>query len=143
MKRISLFFVILLVTASLVGCGSLRAYTLDEILPAPVDESTLLPLIESVTLTRASDGEEITVTGTDVEMLMLLFDGIPCTRTKSAEGLADYTLTFTMTDRADVRPPLYIVVGTGEYAPYFLFGEYEYDPVNLWFDTAYIDSLLG
>lgn len=142
MKRFSLFFAFLLAAVLLVGCGSLRTYTLEEILPAPVEDATLLPLIESVTLTRASDGAEITVTGTDVEMLMLVFDGIPCTRTKSAEGLADYTLTFTMTDKADVRPPLYIVIGTGEYAPYFLFGEYEYDPVNLWFDTAYIDSLL-
>ncbi len=143
MKRLACLFAAWMIIASLAGCSSLRTYTLDEVLPAPVDDATLLSLIESVTLTRASDGAEVIVSGTDVELLMLIFDGIPCMRKKTAEGLADYTLTFRMTDEADVRPPLYIVVGTGEYAPYFLYGEYEYEPVYMWFDTTYIDSLFG
>lgn len=143
MKRLAWLFAVLMIAVSLAGCASLRAYTLDEVLPAPVDEATLLSLIDSVTLVRASDGASVTVEGTDVELLMLTFDGIPCMRRKSTGGLADYTITFTMTDRTDVRPPLYIVVGTGEYVPCFLYGEYEYEPVNMRFDTTYIDSLFG
>ena len=143
MKRFALLLVCLLVTASLAGCVSLRTYTLNEVLPQPVDETTLLSLIDSVTISRASDGVEITLTGTDVELFMLTFDGIPCMRRKASGALADYTVTFSMTDKADMRPPLYIVVGTGEYTPYFLFGEYEYEPVNMRFDMTYIDSLFG
>ncbi len=141
MKRLTLVLSVFVLAASLFGCGSLRTYTLDEVLPAPVDEATLLSLIDSVTVVRTSDEREITVTGTDVELLMLSFDGIPCTRRESSEQAGDYVLTFTMTDKTDVRPPLYIVLGNGEYAPYFLYGGYEYESVNLWFDTAYMETL--
>ena len=143
MKRLAVVSGLLVLAILLTGCVSLRAYTLDEVLPAPVDEVTMLALIDSVRVSRASDGAEITLTGTDVELLMLSFDGIPCMRRKSTVGVADYTVTFTMTDRTDIRPPLYIVVGSGEYTPYFLYGEYEYEPVNMRFDIAYIDSLFG
>ncbi|MBQ8747251.1 MAG: hypothetical protein IJZ08_05220 [Clostridia bacterium] len=143
MKRFTCLLVILAMTVLLASCVSLRAYTLGEVLPAPVDEVTMLALIDSVTVSRASDGAEITLTGTDVELFMLSFDGIPCMRRKAADTPADYTVTFAMTDKTDTRPPLYIVVGTGEYAPYFLCGEYEYEPVNMRFDITYIDSLFG
>ena len=133
---------VLLLCTALSGCGALRTYTLDEILPAPVDEATLLPLIESVTVTRA-DGAAVTVSGPEVETLMLCFEGLTCTR-RQTEGLAPaYTLVFSMTDSSDVRPALYITPDTAEASPRLQYGEYVYDPVNTRFDLAYMDSLFG
>ena len=141
MKRILLLCAVLLVVC-LAGC-SLRTYTLDEILPAVSDEVTLLPLIDSVTVTRVSDGALAEISGTDVETLMLVFDNMTCTRKKAAERTDVYTLSFTMTDPADTRPVLYIekIASTGELV--FKYGEYDYFLVNTVLDTAYLESLFS
>ena len=55
MKRIFLFGILLALCFA--GC-SLKTYTTDEILPAAVDESTLLPRIDAVTVTRAEEDLE-------------------------------------------------------------------------------------
>ncbi len=143
MKRIAVFLAAVLLAALFSGCASLKSYTLGDVLPSALDDATLLSPIDSVHILRVSDGAEITVTGTDVELLMLTFDGIPCMRRKAADTATDYTLTFTMTDKTDVRPPLHIVIGTGEHFPYFLYGGYEYEPVNMRFDLTYIVGLFA
>lgn len=140
MKRIFLFGILLALCFA--GC-SLKTYTTDEILPAAVDESTLLPRIDAVTVTRAEDGASVTVTGTEVETLMLVFDSLTCTR-KNAEARTEvYTLSFAMADPADVRPDLHIreIASTGELT--LTVGEYEYYLVNTRLDTAYLDSLFA
>lgn len=143
MKRI--FFLTLafcMIACGLIGC-SLRTYTMDTVLPAAVDDSTLLPLIDAVTVTRAADGASVAVTGTDVETLMLVFDNLTCTR-KTAEARTDvYTLSFVMTDPADVHPDLYVrqISSTGELT--LTCGEYEYFLVNTRLDTAYLDALFS
>ena len=141
MKRF-LIFCAVTVLVCLAGC-SLKTYTLDEILPVPADDVTLLPLIDAVTVTRVSDGASVTVSGTDVETLMLAFDNMTCTRKKAAERADVYTLSFAMTDPADVRPVLYIeeISSTGELV--FKYGEYDYFLVNTVFDTAYLESLFS
>lgn len=139
MKRILLLCTALLLLC-LAGC-SLKTYTMDEILPPAVDDGTLLPRIGSVTVTRAADGASVTVTGTEVETLMLTFDGLICTR-KAAEARTEvYTLSFAMTDPADTRPDLCIrrIESTGELT--LTVGEYEYYLVNTRLDTAYLESL--
>ncbi len=139
MKRILLLGTTLLLLC-IAGC-SLKTYTMDEILPAAVDESTLLPLIDAVTITRADDGASVTVTGTEVETLMLVFDNLTCTRKTPKVRTDVYTLSFTMTDSADVRPDLRIrrIAATGELT--LTLEEYEYYLVNTRLDTAYLESL--
>ncbi len=140
MRRICLFLSLTVLVGTLFGCGSLRAYTLDEILPAPTDDATLLPLIESVTVTRA-DGESVTVSGPDVETLMMAFGTLVCTRKQTDGVAAAYTLTFVMADPSDVRPDLLVTPDT-EYAdPCIQYGEYLYTPVDARFDLQYLDSL--
>ena len=141
MKRILLFFAALLLLC-LAGC-SLKAYMMDEILPLAVDDSTLLPLIGSVTVIRADDGASVTVTGTEVETLMLTFDSLTCTRKTPKVRTDVYTLSFAMTDPADVRPDLFIrrIDETGELT--LTVGEYEYYLVNTRLDTAYLESLFS
>ena len=140
MKRILLLGLVLLF--ALTGC-SLRTYTTDEILPAAVDESTLLPRIGAVTVTRAGDGASVTVTGTEVETLMLAFDNLTCTRKNAAVRTDVYTLSFAMTDPAEVYPDLHIrrIAATGELT--LTVGEYEYYLVNTRLDTACLDSLFS
>lgn len=143
MKRLVFFcLAMLLFVTGLAGC-SLRAYTMDAILPAAVDDGTLLPLIDTVTVTRAADGAAVTVTGTEVETLMLVFENLTCIR-KTPEVRTDvYTLSFTMTDPADVRPDLCIrrISATGELT--LTVGEYEYYLMNGRLDTAYLDALFS
>lgn len=138
MKRILLLCTVLLLCFA--GC-SLKTYTMDGILPAAVDESTLLPLIDSVTVTRAADGASVTVTGTEVETLMLMFDGLTCTRKTTAVRTDVYILSFSMTDPAETCPALFIrrIDETGELT--LTVGEYEYYLVNTRLDTAYLESL--
>ena len=141
MKRFLLFCAVS-VLLCLAGC-SLRTYTMDEILPDAADAVTLLPQIDAVTVTRVSDGAAVTVSGTDVETLMLVFENMTCTRKKAAERADVYTLSFAMTDPADARPVLYIekIASTGELV--FKYGEYDYFLVNTVLDTAYIESLFA
>ncbi len=141
-KRLCLSLMVLVLLSALFGCGGLRTYTLDEILPAPTDDATLLPLIESVTVTRA-DGASVTVSGPEVETLMMAFGTLTCTR-KQTEGVVPaYTLTFAMADPADVRLPLYVTSDTEYTDPCLQYGEYVYSPVNTRFDLQYLDGLFS
>ncbi len=140
MKRIFLLGIVLALCFA--GC-SLKTYTTDEILPAAVDESTLLPLIDAVTVTRAEDGASVTVTGTDVETLMLAFDSLTCTRKAPKVRTDVYTLSFSMAEADEAPSDLFIrrIDETGELT--LTVGEYEYYLVNTRLDTAYLDSLFS
>lgn len=136
------FFACLLSLCMLAGCGNLRTYNMSEILPAALDDATLLPIIESVTVTRVSDGVSVTVTGTEVELLMLAFENLTCTRTGADGTEFAYALTFQMADSSDIRNPLYVTAETEEKTPMLQYGEYTYDPITP-LDLFYIDSLFG
>jgi len=126
------------------GCSlSLRTHTLDEALPRVLDDRTLLPLIESVTVTRASDGASVTLTGTEVEPLMLCFENILCTRKKETVTGSVYTVSFVMTDPAASFPPLRIAAVQGSTATVFGIGEYRYEPINMTADITYLESLFS
>ncbi len=142
MKRIRTIAFLLLLAALLSAC-SLTTYRMDEILPAPIDAATLLPIIESVSVVRPADGVVALVTGTAVETFMLSFDGLVCTRKAAAERPVVYTVTFQLTDGEDTPPVLYIkeVESTGEL--FFGYGEYDYYLVNTKWDVFAIESLLS
>ena len=60
MKKIGIILSVLVCACLLLfGCTSLRTHELDDALPDVLDEYTLLPLIESVTITRQADGKQI------------------------------------------------------------------------------------
>lgn len=142
MKRsVAVLLVMLCVLPLLFGCTSLRTYNLDDALPDALDAYTLLPLIESVKITRQSDGAVVTLTGTDVDKVMLCFENIVCTRKKSAPPAAAFVVEFTMVDKTDVRPPLYIGGVKNSRARVFGIGEYFYESVNMQMDVAYIEKL--
>ena len=142
MKRIAaVLLMIVCVLPLLFGCTSLRTYMLDDALPDVLDEYTLLPLIESVKITRQSDGATVVLTGTDVDKLMMCFENIVCTRKKSAPPAASYVVEFTMEDKADVRPPLIIGGVKNSRATVFGIGEYYYESINMKMDVTYMEQL--
>lgn len=142
MKRVAaVILMIVCVFSLLCGCTSLRTYMLDDALPDVLDEYTLFPLIESVKITRQSDGAAVVLTGTDVDKVMLCFENIVCTRKKSPPPAASYVVEFTMTDKTDVRPPLIIGVVKNSRATVFGIGEYYYESVNMKMDVTYLEQL--
>lgn len=142
MKRmIAIVLTVACVFPLLFGCTSLRTYMLDDALPDVLDEYTLLPLIESVKITRQSDGATVVLTGTDVDKLMMCFENIVCTRKKSAPPAASYVVKFTMEDKTDVRPPLIIGGVKNSRATVFGIGEYYYESINMKMDVTYMEQL--
>ena len=142
MKRIAAVLLMIVCTLPLLcGCTSLRTYMLDDNLPHVLDEYTLLPLIESVKITRQSDGATVVLTGTDVDKLMLCFENIVCTRKKSPPPAASYVVEFIMADKTDVRPPLMIGGVKNSRAAVFGIGEYYYESVNMKMDVTYLEQL--
>ena len=142
MKRIAaVLLMIVCVLPLLCGCTSLRTYNLDDALPRVLDEYTLLPLVESVTIRRQSDGATVVLTGTDVDKLMMCFENIVCTRKKSAPPAASYVVEFTMADKTDVRPSLIIGGVKNSRAAVFGVGEYYYESVNMKMDVTYLEQL--
>ena len=142
MKRIAaVVLMIVLAFPLLCGCTSLRTYMLDDALPDVMDEYTLLPLIESVKITRQSDGAAVVLTGTDVDKLMMCFENIVCTRKKSAPPAASYVVEFTMADKTDVRPSLIIGGVKNSRAAMFGIGEYLYESINMQMDVTYLEQL--
>ena len=127
--------------ALLCGCTSLWTYELDDALPPVLDEYTLLPQIESLTVTRESDGAQITLSGTDVESLMMCFENIVCVRRKSPPPAAAYVVEFHMTDHSDVRDPLIIGEVKSSKAIAFGVGEYLYESINMQMDVRYLEQL--
>ena len=142
MKRIAAVLLMIVCTLPLLcGCTSLRTYMLDDNLPHVLDEYTLLPLIESVKITRQSDGATVVLTGTDVDKLMLCFENIVCTRKKSPPPAASYVGEFIMADKTDARPPLMIGGVKNSRAAVFGIGEYYYESVNMKMDVTYLEQL--
>lgn len=134
MKNVRAALLLLCAVMLLTACDvSLRTHMLNENLPAALDPRTLLPVVESVTVTRASDGASVTVSGTDVEQLLMCFENIPCTRKKydpeNVQIAAFYTIEFHMSDPDNSRPPMEIVAEeNGVRASCFYIGEYRYKP---------------
>jgi hypothetical protein len=142
MKRIAAVLLMIVCTLPLLcGCTSLRTYMLDDNLPHVLDEYTLLPLIESVKITRQSDGATVVLTGTDVDKLMLCFENIVCTRKKSPPPAASYVVEFIMADKTDARPPLMIGGVKNSRAAVFGIGEYYYESVNMKMYVTYLEQL--
>ena len=140
MKRIRTIAFLLLLAALLSAC-SLTTYRMDEILPAPIDAATLLPIIESVSVVRPADGATALVAGTAVETFMLSFDGLVCTRKAAAEYPLLYTVHFQLADGEQPVLQIKTVESTGEI--FFGFGEYDYYLVNTKWDVYAIESLLS
>ena len=142
MKRVAaVILMIVCVFPLLFGCTSLRTYMLDDALPDVLDEYTLFPLIESVKITRQSDGAAVVLTGTDVDKVMLCFENIVCTRKKSAPPAASYVVEFTMADKSDMRPSLIIGGVKNSCAAVFGIGEYYYESINMKMDVTYLEQL--
>ena len=133
---------LLLCTALLLGgCAApWSTFYMEDVLPPILDEFTWLPLVDSVTVTRVSDGAVVTVSGTDVELLYGCFEETECTR-RSGTVSALYTVEFTMTDPADMRPALAV----GEYRGTVCcaMDGYRYRPVSVSFDLAFIEGLFA
>lgn len=142
MKKIGVILAVFL-CALLCGCTSLWTYELDDVLPPVLDEYTLLPQIESLTVTRESDGAQITLSGTDVEALMMCFENIVCVRKKSPPPAAAYVVEFVMTDPTDVRAPLIIGEVKSSRASSFGVGEYLYESINMQMDVRYLEQLFS
>lgn len=142
MRKFGVVLTIIL-CALLCGCTSLWTYELDDALPPVLDEYTLLPQIESLTVTRESDGAQITLSGTDVEALMMCFENIVCVRKKSPPPAAAYVVEFLMVDRNDVRDPLIIGEVKSSRALSFGVGEYLYESINMQMDVRYLEQLFA
>ena len=81
MRKIQAAAALLVLCLILSGCSlPWSTFDMGEVLPPILDEFTWLPLLDSVTVTRVSDGAEVTVSGTDTELLYGCFEGNPCTR---------------------------------------------------------------
>lgn len=139
MKKTNLFLWLLLLCLLLSGCAMpWSTFQMEEVLPPILDEFTWLPLLDSVTVTRVSDGASVTVSGTDTELLYGCFEETPCTR-RAGSVTEMYTLRFTMCDPADVRPS----AAVGEYRGTVCVAVegYRYRPVSSSFDLAYLEGL--
>lgn len=112
-------------------------WTMDEVFPAAVDAATWLTNVDTVTVTRHSDGSSVLVSGVDVELLYDGFFGVECTR-RSGEVEPLYTLSFTMADGGTAAD---IQIGTYRGTVCCATGEYRYRPVTIDFDLSYIEGL--
>ena len=142
MKKVSVTAAVLLAAILLcTGCSApWSTFMMDSVLPPVVDTFTWLPRVESVTLTRLSDGASVTVSGTDVEILYAAFENISCTRRKGGVTPA-YSLTYSMTDGLTVLEEVLL----GEYRGTMCLavGEYRYRPVSIELDMTYIENLFA
>lgn len=141
MKKTTIFALLAAFCLLLSGCAlPWSTFQMEDVLPPILDEFTWLPLLESVTVTRASDGASVTVSGTDTELLYDCFVQTPCTR-RSGSVTEIYTLSFTMCDASDVRPS----ASVGEYrgTVCVAFDGYRYRPVSASFDLAYLEGLFA
>lgn len=141
MRRFLGILTVFLCVLLMYGCTSLRVYELDDALPEVLDEFSLLAQIESLKITRVSDGMQITVSGTDVDTVMMCFENIACTRKKAEAPAASYVVEFVMVDRTDVRDPLIIGEVKSSSAIRFGVGEYLYESINMKMDVRYLEQL--
>ena len=141
MKKTNVLALLTVLCILLSGCAMpWSTFQMEEVLPPILDEFTWLPLLDSVTVTRISDGVSVTVSGTDTELLYDCFIQTPCTR-RSGSVTEIYTLAFTMCDGADVRP----MASVGEYRGTVCISVdgYRYRPVSASFDLAYLEGLFA
>ncbi len=140
MKRYAWIGFILLFAIALSGC-SLSTYQMDELLPKAIDDATLLPIIESVTVVRSEDGAQVTVEGPEVETFMLAFDGLVCTRKEAVQRPDVFEIIFLVTEGVETPQSLCIekIESTGELI--LKYGAYDYYLVNTKLDIYYLESL--
>ncbi len=140
-KTVKIMTVVLAAVLLCTGCSApWSTFMMDDVLPPVVDEITWLPLVESVTVTRLSDGASVTVSGTDVETLYACFENIGCTR-RSGGVTPVYSLSYVMTDNAAALADVQL----GEYRGTMCVavGEYRYRPVSIELDMTYIENLFA
>ena len=141
MKKLSVAAVLLAAVLLCTGCSApWSTFMMDSVLPPVVDTFTWLPVVESVTLTRISDGASVTVSGTDVETLYACFENIGCTR-RSGTVAAMYSMQYTMADGSAFAEEILL----GEYRGTICLtiGEYRYRPVSIELDMTYIENLFA
>lgn len=141
MRKIQAAAALLVLCLILSGCSlPWSTFDMGEVLPPILDEFTWLPLLDSVTVTRVSDGAEVTVSGTDTELLYGCFEGNPCTR-RSGTVTEMYVLSFTIVDASDIRPDA--VVGEYRGTVCISVDGFRYRPVSSSFDLAYLEGLFA
>ena len=142
MKYVRLIAFFSLTALLFCGCAALRMHYLDENLPEALDAVTLLPIVESVTVTRLSDGASVTVEGAEIERLRMCFENIQCARTKTNDIPNTYTVAFRCVSGETVM--MYIGADENDpmYARRILVGEYIYYPLDL-IDIRYIVELFA
>lgn len=141
MKKRQMCAAVLLLAALLLSACSApwSTWTMDEVFPAAVDSATWLTNVETVTITRQSDGSSVLVSGVDVELLYDGFFGVECTR-RSGEVEPLYTLSFALAGGGTAAD---IQIGTYRGTVCCAVEEYRYRPVTIEFDLSYIEGLFG
>ena len=137
MKYVRLLVLLSLAVLLCCGCTSLRTHSLDEFLPKVLDETTLLPVVESAAVTRMRDGASVTLEGMEVERLRMCFENIVCTRARADGASGSYTVDFHCVDGETVS---LCIVTDGTNGIRFFVGEYVYRPA-IQVDVRYITAL--
>ena len=138
------FSVIGICVLMLFGCGIgdvWRTCLLQEALPAILDEHTMLPLVDCVTVTRTAHGDTVVLEGADAETFMLGFENILCKREKGGEVEGDYVIDFLLTDGTSVAPPLLVGKTENSKTDSFFIDGYIYTAVHESVDIAFIEGL--
>jgi len=101
MKKRLAAALLVLVLLSLSGCGFLKVYNLDEILPPLIDITTQYPYTEKITVTNCLTGEALEFTeGKDHDLIRMRLEGIQAIRekAKASDDQPLFEITFTTTD---------------------------------------------
>lgn len=136
-KRIfTVFLAIWMLT--LAGCGSLKVYDMNEILPPLIDVTTQYPYTEKITVKNCVTGEILEFTeGDDHDLIRMRFEGIQAIREKmksSADIAPLYEVTFHTTGED-------FTVSLLENQYYFVIGGYKYEAIRSGIDLLYFENL--
>jgi len=123
-------------------CTACSVYTLDAYLPPLMDDNTLLPCLTKITVIRASDGAQATLTDPlDLSTMLLQLEGIQCVRDRvSLEQFSEeYPLVYTLKFYATTGETTLYICGDEE----FYLGRYSYLALRSGVDFYYLNSLFS